>query len=767
MINPYDNYKPRAKVGKEVDWDGFYITSRRFFHLPYIQKYGHVRISEFNGEIQNIHTLFYKKFETKNIPVKAAKLFITGDDLYKLYVNSQFIGEGPAQSFPFAYNYNCYDVTDVISCGENSIGVHIYYQGLFNIYLVSADNLCGMICQLEITYVDGTVQKVVSDQSWKYSESDAIYSNETYGYFTGFNENIDLNKWNSRWHSINNNTDGWENALICGNPYPAHYNLFPQITPPVEFYKIKPQSVKKEENGYIIDFGNEYTGTLCMQVKGEKNQKINLRYAEELNPDGTLMYNIRANCNYDDIITLTGEERFIEYFDYKGFRYAEILNVPDDFNPDSVYIFCRNYPFPQNEAKFSCSEPLLEQIWDICYQAVKIGTQDTYYDCPTRERGGFIGDAYVTGISHLILTGDIRVFKKFISDIKNSAKYCPAIPCYTPTYNIGYIAEYSLIVPLFMEYYYNYTGDADFIKEVNFINKGILEYFLSFENNMGLLEGVQNMEKIPKETPGAVLIDWPPSLRDNYDYNESQTGVCTLLNMFYYGFLKSYSKLCEIVGQPETSQKLRVKYEELEQAIIKECFSKEKGLFLDVRGGKHASLHANILPLYFGISVPDGYDKIIALIKEKGLCCNLYFPYFLLDGLYKTDNSGIGYHLLTNKDECSWYNMIKEGASCCMETWSKTQKENISLCHPMTSTPIIIIKNNIMGIREDFSKENILTICPNIPNELKWMKIDIPFKDGRLKAEFSKENGKTIYTVSSPENVNIKFLGENIEFKQL
>lgn len=134
----YDGYKFRSLAGVETNFSGYWITSERFYHLPAVRQYGYDRRPEFCTEIQNIHTLFRKNFTIGEKRIKSARLFITGNDLYKLYINGKFVGEGPAQSYPFAYNYNCYDVTDLIARGNNTIAVHLYYQGLFNIYLMSA-----------------------------------------------------------------------------------------------------------------------------------------------------------------------------------------------------------------------------------------------------------------------------------------------------------------------------------------------------------------------------------------------------------------------------------------------------------------------------------------------------------------------------------------------------------------------------------------------------------------------------------------------------
>jgi len=92
--------KSKALVGERADWKAYYITSKRFYHLPLCRQYGYDRRSQFNSEIQNIHTFYRKTFFVKDKKIAKAKLFVTADDLYKLYINSSFVGEGSAQSYP-------------------------------------------------------------------------------------------------------------------------------------------------------------------------------------------------------------------------------------------------------------------------------------------------------------------------------------------------------------------------------------------------------------------------------------------------------------------------------------------------------------------------------------------------------------------------------------------------------------------------------------------------------------------------------------------
>lgn len=763
MNNPYQNYKYRAVKAEETLWRGYWITSHRFYHLPACRPYGHDRKPEFNSETQNIHTLFRKNFTQIRGGIKSARLFITADDVYKLYFNSEFIGEGPAQSYPFSYNYNCYDVTDLIKQGENAIGVHVYYQGLFNIYLVSADNLCGMICQLEINYDDGSVEFVTTDSSWKYTECDAYMPTFVYGYQTQFSEDIDMRKILHGWYNTSYNITNWNKSLIAARPYPTEYNLIPQITLPVTHKKLFPKKIENRNGYYLFDFEKETVGSPIFSAKGNAGDVIEIRFGEELDQDGRVKYEIRANCTYLDKITLSGDDDLIEYFDYKGYRYIEIIGAPPSFSPESLYTLERHYPFDTEAASFECSNEIMNSVWNMCVQGVKVGTQDTYYDCPTREKGGFVGDALITGLSHLILTGDTDIYKKFIFDAYNSSRYCPALMAHLPTYDINICADYSALLPLFLEEYYKYTLDKDFISEMIPAAEGIWAYYSQFLNKDFLLEKIEHMHKVPSEM-NPILIDWPQNLRDGYDMEKATRGISTTVNMFFYGFLKTLSQIYRVLGNTKRADELETIYLEMGKSIVTYTYNRKTGLFTDTPDSENSSIHANALQLFFGLEVPGGYKPIVDMLMKKRLNCGVYFSYFVIKGLYNIGEDECASNLLLGKDEHSWYNMLKSGATTCMEVWGPDQKWNTSWCHPWSSSPIYFYTAEIMGIKCGNPGMNTLIITPKIPSELDSAKIKIPTPHGTVYASFVRDSENTVYIVKAPESIDIIFNNSNIKF---
>jgi len=752
--SPYAHYEHRPVVGGEVDWSGYWLTSKRFAHLPYSPRHEYTRRPEYATETKNIHTLFRKNFETKKGTfIARALLYITGDDIYKAYINSSFIGEGPAQSFPYAYNYNCFDVTSlIIAEGMNALGVHVYYQGMYNISLVSADNLHGMIAELHIEYGDGSKEKIVSDSTWRCKESEARSAQFIFGYQTQFSENIDMNKWESDWYSLSCDLSLWDKVHIPGTPYPGHYSFIPQLTPPVRHEMLRPVKTKKVEGGYLFDFGKEYTGTLLLSLKGEKGSTAEVRCGEELDDEGRVRFSLRAGCRYQEFITLSGESDLVDFYEYKGFRYAEVITSAE-FDPESIILVSRHYPFPERPASFSSSDKLLNDIWDICAHGVKVGTHDTYLDCPTREKGGFLGDAIITGITHLALTGDIRILKKLIYDCANSARFFRGVICHVPTYVLSVLADYSFLVPIFLEEYYNYTADASFVKEMLPMLFGIIDHYSVFENEKHLLENIRQ----PLSPASAILVDWPVELRDGYEFDKADAGVCTEANVFYYGCLKKTSQLCGIAGDKDNERLYREKYETLGRAIISETYDEKAGLFKDTPDTDHFSLHGNALQLYYGLTPPKGYGPIVELIRERRLNCGVYFAYFIIKGLYNIGENDLAYDLITGKDIHSWYHMLQSGATTCMEAWGPEQKWNTSWCHPWSSSPIHFIAAEIMGIKPSSPGWLSVRCSPKIPDGIDRMELEMPVATGRISASFLRPDTSAVYTLTVPEGVNVIF----------
>ena len=257
------------------------------------------------------------------------------------------------------------------------------------------------------------------------------------------------------------------------------------------------------------------------------------------------------------------------------------------------------------------------------------------------------------------------------------------------------IADYSLQFPILALRHYKYSGDKEYLRKCLETCDGILEHFGQFAREDGLLEDVTDKWN---------LVDWPKNLRDDYDFPLESvmpkgSGAHNVVNAFYIGCVKQTEEICEILGIQREKKSV-----DLEKAFHQTFFNTETGLYTDGPNTEHSSLHANVIPAFYGINQPEEEKNIRDLIMEKGLCCGVYMAYFVLKALCRMGYYQEVYQLIVSEDEHSWYNMVREGATTCFEAWGKEQKWNTSLCHPWASAPISVLAENILPNMPEIGK---------------------------------------------------------------
>ena len=629
-------------------------------------------------ELQNVHMLVRKTFVYDQNSAGTI-INITADDYYKLYINGRFVGQGPAPSYHFRYNVNEYDVSEFLVKGKNVIAVHVYYQGLVNRVWNSGDYRMGLCAELS---QNGKII-LATDDTWKYRIAEEFIGTETTGYETQFIEDIDNRKKIIGWRDMTFNDSKWAHAAVNKN---ADYELVQQITPSVQVYNISPADVREIEPGnLLIDFGKEITGRVLVEAIGDTGHEIEIHYGEELEATDKVRSNMRCNCNYRERWILAGGGDLLETYDYKAFRYVQIIYGTAKIKTETISAEVRHYPFDDSKCVLETQNPLLNKIIEICKHAVKVGTQEGFLDCPSREKGQYLGDATVIAQAHAYLTGDFRIYKKCLTDFALSARICPGLMAVAPGNFMQEIADYSLQWPLQLLKYYEMSGDTEFLREMLPVAQGVINYFKKYTRPDGLIENFYDK---------AILVDWPSNLRDNYDFKlmpEREGGCNTVLNAYYIGAIQTVDKIREILNEPDALQDI----DSFKSAFVNAFYNNETGLFTDSQVSKHSSLHANVLPLFFDLA-PEN-SNIVALIKQKRLSCGVYFSYFVLKALAKAGEHDFVCELLTCDDERSWSTMIKEGATASFEAWGKDQKWNTSLCHPWASSPIIILFENLIN----------------------------------------------------------------------
>ena len=688
---------------------------------------------------KNIHTLMRGEITLREKPT-AAQLFITGDDYYKLSINGVSVVQGPEGGYDFAYPFYQLDVTDYLEAGENCLASHVFYQGLRNRVWPSADNRSGFIARLDVTYADATTASFGTDKDWRIYPLDAFPGEETIGYLTQFLEHIDMRRMPLGWDQVGYDDSAWI-APVLGR---QDHVFVQQVTPPLQRYAVQPKVTKRLDDGtWFYDFGTEIVGHTRVQVQGEAGHVITVRHGEELNEDGRVRFNLRANMTYEERPVLSGNLDVIPFYDYRAFRYMEILNSPVE---PVLWVEVRHHPFDATESAFTSSDPLLAQIFSLCKNTIQMGSQGGIVDCPTREKGQYLGDTVIAARSHLWLTGDPSLTKKALYEFYQSCKIHPSMMAVAPGHFIQEIAEFPLQYPLMLEYFYNHSGDRAFLEAMaDGVFPGLFDYYATFENEAGLLVGLNKPEKW-------LVIDWPGNMRDGYDY-PSSADPNTLLNGFYYGALRCAARLETALGRDGSAYDARA--DRVADAFAKFLVDPATGLYVDRPGSPHSSLHANAVPLAFGLTQGADQAKMLAFIKEKRLSCGVYIASYVIEACFRAGAPELGYALLTNDDKNSWKEMIRMGATTCLEVWSPDQKGNMSWCHPWATSPVYLIAEHVLGLTPGTPGWKTVNFAPPTIGELPAMTLTVPHPLGSMTVSYDPVSG---YELTVPEGVVVEIV---------
>ena len=551
--------------------------------------------------------------------------------------------------------------------------------------------------------------------------------------------------------------------------------------------KIKPVKFEDKGDFYFMDFGKAAFATMDFTYNAKTPHTLTVRVGEMVNDEGNVNRTppAKSNIRYQELkvdvkpgqnkyrIPIQTDERNTRpnkaialpdgFPPLVPFRYAEIEGAQEPISADNVEQLAFHTYWDEEASSFESNDDILNQVWDLCKYSIKATTFNGLYVDGDRERIPYEADAYLNQLSHYTTDREFAIARRTIEYFMKNPTW--------PT-------EWQQHVALLIYADYMYTGNTELIERYYEELKHKTLYELSNEDGLITSTKVDKafMRKLgfsdDYKKPLTDIVDWPPP-----NFNGSTTPgeldgfvfmpYSTVINSFFYENMKIMVEFARILGKTQEVMDFELRAAKAKKAVNEQMFDKERGIYVDGIGTDHASLHANMMPLAFGLVPEEHYESVMDFVKSRGMACSVYGSQFLLDGLYNAGEEDYALQLLTDTSDRSWYNMIRIGSTITLESWDNKYKNNLDWNHAWGAVPANVIPRGLWGIKPKTPGFGIATIKPQM-STLKSSSIEVPTVRGAIKATYT-HNGPRLqtYKIEIPGNMVAEFSLNGLDGKDL
>jgi alpha-L-rhamnosidase len=726
--------------------------------------------------------------------IKSARLYTTAVGMYECSINGQSVGDDLLTPGWTDYNkriqYQVYDVTRLLNKGHNTLGAILGdgwasgFVGLGNRQLY-ADKPT-FLAQLEITLSDGRNVVVSTDQTWKHQFGPILESDMFMG--EAYDARLELKNWNKP--SFNDRS--WLKVELAKEPKAT---LVATNGPTVKrIQEIKPVSEPIDKSDFIrrraiFDMGQNMVGWIRLKGSAPAGTSVVLRFAEVLNPDGSLYTTNLRGARATDVYTFSGngEEIWEPKFTFHGFRYVELMGYPGKVSRDTLTGVVIHSDMEQT-GSFECSDPTINQLQKNILWGQKGNFVDVPTDCPQRdERLGWTGDIQVfvrTAAFNMDVASFMNKWSKDVTDAQSDAGAVPAVvPNVIPDLKDGgpAWADAAVICPWTIYLCY---GDTSILEN----NYGTMKRFMAFLENesadlircapgykgwMGFGDWLSINADTPRDLIGTAFMAYDAQLmakiatilgkpRDAEKYSKLFDDVRNAFQTNYLKTGKSKVSKTSLQNRRDISQADAISRGNLQRVDYGPIHSKvfNTDLFTPSQTAYVLALHFDLLPEALR---PLAAQELVADIKRRDMHLSTgfvgapYLPHVLSDhGQLET-----AYALLNQKTWPSWLYSVTKGATTIWERWDGWTEERgfqdpemNSFNHYAYGSIGSWLYQSVAGIEIDPEnpgyKHSILRPQPH--SSLSHASAKLKTLYGNLESSWKNAKGKFEWTVVVPPN---------------
>jgi len=722
-------------------------------------------------EAEGRYFYFRRAFEVGEAEVQSATLRVCADTRYRLWLNGQLLGHGPARSDPAWQYYDEYDIGRQLRPGQNVLAALVTHYGIGTCY--SRLGRPGFLLQAEIVLAHGTTLTVATDGEWKSAPAPYETGYARMSIQLAYPEVFDARREPANWNLPGFDDSDWPNAEVLGPvgmapwttlmprdiPLPYYRAIAParmiqinavsssppdspsltpaevmeratrlQPAPPGSvtythpaLFTVAPQSGDAGVS-VVLDFGREVSGFPLLVVRRGGGGRVDIGYSERIEADGTVNPNRWGGCGVhyaDRLLMRPGYQRY-EPLDHRAFRYLRL-----DFYdcPESVEMLVEmttsGYPVAYR-GDFQCADALLQRIWEVGRYTTELCMDDGFLDTPWRERGQWLADARVEALTAAYAFGDTALARKALLQYPQSQDetgwFRGLFPA-DPPFN-AILPTFCCLWPVALWEYFLLTGDRSLLEAV----------WPNVERLVAALANARNEGGLLADLPGWIFVDWA---------SLDTSGQSTAVNALAYDALHAAARIARALGYPDRGGDLQILAEDIKEAVNDLLWDNARGVYVDgIVHGERSSVvseQANVLAALVGVADARQTERILAALFARPRTVEMvpiatpYFAFYLLRLLFKQGRHEQALEYIRER----WGRMLERGATTFWEQW----EPHWSLCHAWSAGPTYDLMAEIAGIRPLQPGFEEFTVDLR-PGPLSWLRSVVPTPYGDIAVAY-------------------------------
>lgn len=516
-----------------------------------------------------------------------------------------------------------------------------------------------------------------------------------------------------------------------------------------------PRSIRSESGAvWCFDFGDEFYGHPVLEVEAPEGTILDSSYDDWRREDGCVrLYGSNPFVDATDRFVLPGGRTKVHAANPRGGVFLQLtFHAPPgrgtaEFAVHDVAVLRRTV-LPEPLGRFRCGDGLLEWAWNASLHTLRASTDESYSDCPWRERGSYIGDAWVSLRLHRLCTPDLRVALRTFDLFGRAQLEDGQLPCCAPAWLRKPHEDFSLIWLLAVRDLADSEPGLDFLRgEWPVVERLWASSRWRADDETGLwdADGLR------------MFIDWGV-------IREERSGRANAaLNAFRVEAHRATADIAEALGMPEAARRHRDQAERVAEAMLRHLWLEPEGRFAPSLGADTPALHANILALAFGIGPTErllGYlEPLLEANLERGLTegggsghAELYFLSYLLPALAEAGRPDLAERVLARH-----YGYVRSlGLPTLPECFHRADRGGGSCCHAWSGAAAIYLTAYVLGLRRPNPFEPNRWVLHPVVHGVDRAEGAVPHRLGPIEASWRRTAEGIEARVSCPEGVVVE-----------